>query len=281
MKYVGAHVSASGGVENAPLNARKIGAKAFAFFTKNQRQWKSKPLSEKSIRLFKENLIKADISPDHVLVHDSYLINIGSPKAESREKSVSALIDEALRVELLGLKYLVLHPGSHLRIIDEEECVNLIAESLNRVISESKNTILLLETTAGMGSNIGYKFEHIRSIIDKVFDKNRVGVCIDTCHIFAAGYDITNIQAYEETMAKFDKIIGFDYLKGVHLNDSKMDMGSKKDRHHSIGQGVMGTEPFKFLMKAKRFDDIALVLETIDESIWEKEIEMLNSFTES
>jgi deoxyribonuclease-4 len=278
LKYIGAHVSAAGGVENAVLNAKKIGADGFALFTKNQRQWFAKPLSEKNIAKFKEYMQEHNFTPDGVLPHDSYLINLGHPEEEKREKSLKSFIDEAKRVEMLGLKYLNFHPGSHLRKISEEECLDLISESINKAISETESCIFVIETTAGQGSNLGYKFEHLAYIIDKIKDKERIGVCIDTAHIFAAGYDIRTKEAYEATMQKFDEIVGFEYLKGMHINDSKAKFASRVDRHHSLGKGEIGINAFKFIMQDKRIDNIPLILETIDPEIWAEEIKLLKSF---
>ncbi len=278
MKFVGAHVSASGGVENAVKNAVEIGANGFALFTKNQRQWKAKPLSEKNISKFKEFMQEHGFTKDMVLPHDSYLINLGHPEIEKREKSLESFIDEAKRVETLELKYLNFHPGSHLKKISEEECLDLISESVNKAIKETESCVFVLETTAGQGSNLGYKFEHLAYIIDKIEDKSRIGVCIDTAHIFAAGYDLRTKEAYEETMKKFDKTIGFKYLKGMHINDSKAKFASRVDRHHSLGKGEIGLEAFKFIMQDKRIDNIPLILETIEPQIWPDEIKLLKSF---
>ena len=278
MKYFGAHVSASGGVYNAPLNAQKIGAKAFALFTKNQRQWKAKPYDQKTIDKFKENLQKVGISPTQVLPHDSYLINLGHPEDEKREKSINAFIDEVQRCELLGLDKLNFHPGSHLKKISEEECLDRIADAMNYTLEITEGVTLVIENTAGQGSNLGYKFEHLAYLIDKSIDKERVGVCIDTCHLFVSGYDIRTREEYDKTWNLFDEIVGFKYLKGMHINDSLTPFASKKDRHQSLGKGEIGIEPFKWIAKDKRMDDIPLILETIDESIWDKEIEMLYSF---
>ena len=278
MKYIGAHVSAAGGVENAIKNAIAIGADGFALFTKNQRQWFAKPLNEKNIKKFKEFMEIYNFNPDAILPHDSYLINLGHPEIEKREKSLNAFIDEAKRVEILGLKYLNFHPGSHLRKISEEECLELITQSLNKAIKETESCIFVIETTAGQGSNLGYKFEHLAHIIDKIIDKTRIGVCIDTAHIFAAGYDIRTKKAYEETMKKFDEIIGFKYLKGMHINDSKAKFASRVDRHHSLGKGEIGIDAFKFIMQDERIDNIPLILETIEPEIWEDEINLLRSF---
>ena len=278
MKYVGAHVSASGGVENAVKNAADIDASGFALFTKNQRQWKTKPLSEKSINKFKELMDMHGFNADAILPHDSYLINLGHPETEKREKSLNAFIDEAKRVEQLGLKYLNFHPGSHLRKMSEEECLDLISENVNKAIKETESCIFVIETTAGQGSNLGYKFEHLAYIIDKVKDKERIGVCIDTAHIFAAGYDIRTKEAYEKTMKEFDETIGFKYLKGMHINDSKAKFASRVDRHHSLGKGEIGLDAFKFIMRDKRIENIPLILETIEPEIWTEEIKLLKSF---
>ena len=277
MKYIGAHVSASGGVFNAPINAKNIGAKAFALFTKNQRQWKAKPLDDTTITKFKEELEKSEILPKHILPHDSYLINLGHPEVEKREKSFDAFVDEIKRCEQLGLDRLNFHPGSHLKQISEENCLELISESMNEALRQTKDVTLVVENTAGQGSNLGYKLEHLGYLMDNSIDKSRVGVCIDTCHFFVAGYDFRSAKTYKETMDSFDRIVGFQYLKGMHLNDSKPDLGARVDRHDSIGKGKLGVEAFKLIMNDERIDDIPMVLETIDESIWAQEIELLYS----
>ena len=275
MKRVGAHVSASGGVENAPLNAGAIGATAFALFTKNQRQWKAKPLTDKSISAFKENLEKVEIAPEHVLPHDSYLINLGHPEPEALEKSRNAFLDEMQRCEQLGLKLLNFHPGSHLKKISEEQSLNLVAESINLALEQTEGVTAVIENTAGQGSNLGYTFEHLAHIIDRVEDTSRVGVCLDTCHTFVAGYDLRTHEACEETFGEFERVVGFDYLRGMHLNDSKPDLGAKVDRHHSLGMGKIGWGAFEYIMNDERFDEIPMVLETIDDTIWAQEIKQL------
>ncbi len=280
-KFIGAHTSAAGGVFNAPLNAMKIGAKAFALFTKNQRQWKAKDLDTATIDLFKENLEKSAILPKHVLPHDSYLINLGHPEIDKRQKSYDAFVDEINRCELLGLDRLNFHPGSFLKKISEHECLNIIAENMNRALDVTKGVTLVLENTAGQGSNLGWKFEHLAHIIERVEDKSRVGVCIDTCHMFTAGYDIRTREAYDISMAQFGNIVGFEYLKGMHLNDSKPDLGSHVDRHESIGKGKIGLDAFRFIMNDERLNDIPLILETIDDSIWDQEIALLYSLQEN
>jgi deoxyribonuclease-4 len=276
-KFVGAHVSASGGVFNAPLNAMKIGAKAFALFTKNQKQWTAKPLEDETIGLFKDNLAQSGIQPCHILPHDSYLINLGHPEEEKRVKSLEAFIDELQRCSQLGLDRLNFHPGSHLKQITPEECIDRIALSMNEAIKMVEGVNLTIENTAGQGSNLGWRFEHIAAIIERIEDKSRVGVCIDTCHMFTAGYDIRTREAYDATWNEFSAIIGFEYLKGMHINDSKPDLGSHVDRHDSLGKGKIGLDAFGFLMNDPRMDDIPLVLETIDETIWAQEIQLLYS----
>lgn len=277
MKYVGAHVSASGGVENAPVNANAIGAKAFALFTKNQRQWVAAPLSKKSITLFKERCAEFGYEAKHILPHDSYLINLGHPEEEGLQKSRNAFLDEMQRCEQLGLDRLNFHPGSHLNKISEEACMDRIAGSINWALEQTSGVCAVLENTAGQGSNLGYTFEQLAYIIGKVNDKSRVGVCIDTAHTLAAGYDIKTPEGFTETFRRFDEVIGFSYLRGMHINDSKKDLGTRVDRHDSIGKGVMGLATFKMLMDDPRFDDIPLILETPDESVWADEIKYLYS----
>lgn len=276
MKYIGAHVSASGGVENAPKNALAIGANAFALFTKNQRQWVSAPLSEKSISLFKQRCSEGGFDPRYILPHDSYLINLGNPDEEALQKSRAAFLDEMQRCEQLGLCMLNFHPGSHLKKISVEECLDKIAESINLALAQTSGVTAVIENTAGQGSNVGNRFEEIRYIIDKVDDKSRVGVCIDTCHTYSAGYDI--VGAYDEVFEEFDRVIGFDYLRGIHLNDSKKALASRVDRHDSVGDGTLGTEFFKRFMNDARFDNIPIILETPDEERWLDEIALLRSF---
>jgi len=276
-KFVGAHTSASGGVFNAVTNAQKIGAKAFALFTKNQKRWEAKPLDTKVIDKFKKALDESGILPKHVLPHDSYLINLGHPDEQKLIKSRMAFIDELQRCEQLGLDRLNFHPGSHLKEISEDECLDKISESINIALDKTQGVKAVIENTAGQGSNLGYKFEHLAQIIDKVEDKSRIGVCIDTCHLFVSGYDIRTRDVYDATWSEFEKVVGFNYLMGMHINDSKPPLGSKKDRHHSIGQGEIGLDAFRFIMNDDRMDDIPLILETIDDTIWKEEIELLYS----
>lgn len=275
MKFIGAHVSAAGGVENAPLNAEKIGATAFALFTKNQRQWQAKPLTEESVDAFKANCAEYEYGPGQILPHDSYLINLGHPEKAGLEKSRGAFLDEMQRCEQLGLMYLNFHPGSHLRKISESDCLARIAESINIALAKTEGVTAVIENTAGQGSNLGYRFEQIAEIIEPIDDKSRVGVCLDTCHAFAAGYELRTREGCEETFTAFDDIVGFDYLCGMHLNGSKATFGSRVDRHHSLDQGELGLTVFEYIMGNARFDGIPMVLETIDEALWPEEIRLL------
>jgi deoxyribonuclease IV len=277
MKYAGAHISASGGVENAPLNAHEIGAKAFAFFTKNQRQWVAPPLTKKSITAFRENCEKLGYRPFQILPHDSYLINLGNPDAEGLGRSRYSFNDEMKRCELLGLDRLNFHPGSHLGKITEEQCLDLIAESVNIALSKTSGVIAVIENTAGQGTNMGYRFEHLKHIIDGVNDKSRIGVCIDTCHAFTSGYDLSTAEGFKKVFAEFDRIVGFKYLKGMHLNESKKAFGTRVDRHDNLHKGELGDEVFGLIMNDPRFDDMPLILETPEESLWPEEIAYLYS----
>ncbi|AII15390.1 endonuclease IV [Campylobacter iguaniorum] len=277
MKRLGAHVSASGGVSNAPLNAMKIGADAFALFVKNQRQWSAKAIEPKEIEEFKANLKTANIRPEHILPHNSYLVNLGHPDTLQRQKSIDAFLDEIQRCEMLGLKMINFHPGSHLKAISTEECLANISDSMNYLLQNSNHIKLVIENTAGQGSNLGFKFEHLGYLVQNSIDKSRVGVCIDTCHLFSAGYDIRDAKSYEKTTSQFDKIVGFEYLSGMHLNDTKFNLGSKKDRHESLGKGYLGWSSFENIMNDSRIDEIPLILETIDDSLWSEEIAQLRN----
>ena len=350
MKFIGAHVSASGGVEAAPVNASEIGANAFALFTKNQRQWVARPLTEESIRVFKENCGKLGFDSRYILPHDSYLINLGHPEEEGLQKSRAAFLDEMQRCEQLGLKLLNFHPGSHLNKISVEECLDKVAESINLILGKTHDVVAVIENTAGQGSNVGNEFWQLGHIIDRVDDKSRVGVCLDTCHTYTAGYDIVNeydkvaesinlilgkthdvvavientagqgsnvgnefwqlghiidrvddksrvgvcldtchtytagydiVNEYDKVFEEFDTAVGFGYLRGIHLNDSKKALGSRVDRHDSIGKGLIGMDFFRRFMQDVRFDGIPIILETPDESLWAEEIKLLRSFVSS
>ena len=281
MKYIGAHVSASGGVENAPLNAHAIGATAFALFVKNQRQWKAAPLSLESIRKFKENCKKYGYTPEMILPHDGYLINLGQPDIEKRRQSIEAFVDELERCAALGLDRLNFHPGSHLRLVSVEEDINIIAASVREALDRVPGVTAVFENTAGQGSNMGYCFEHLAEMLAKVGLPDRVGVCIDTCHAFAAGYDFSTPEGFAQVWSDFDRLIGFKYLKGMHLNDAKAGVGSHLDRHESLGAGTLGWDVFKWIAQDSRFDNIPLILETVNPDIWQEEIGKLNQFAQA
>ena len=278
MKYFGAHVSASGGVERAVSNAIDIGATAFALFTKNQRQWIAPPLSDKQIAIFIEACTKAGYSAAQILPHDSYLINLGHPDEDGLAKSRESFLEEMQRCEQLHLDRLNFHPGSHLKRISEEGSLERIAESINIALERTSGVTAVLENTAGQGSNLGYKFEHLAYIIERVEDKSRVGVCLDTCHTFAAGYDLRTREACDATFAEFDSISGFNYLRGIHLNDAMRPLGSRIDRHSPLGEGEIGWTCFEYIASDPRFDNIPIILETPDESRWAEEIATLKRF---
>ncbi len=279
MKYIGAHVSASGGLENAAKNGASIGANAIALFTKNQRQWSAPPLSESDIKRFKEACATAALTPAQILPHDSYLINLGHPETEGLEKSREAFILEMQRCEQLGLDRLNFHPGSHLRKISIEESLDRVAESINIALEATKGVCAVIENTAGQGSNLGFSFYHLARIIEGVNDKSRVGVCIDTCHTFAAGYDLSTPAALDQTFDEFDQVVGFNFLRGMHLNDALKPLGSRVDRHASLGEGYIGIGCFEYIMRDKRFDNIPLILETPDPDRWKEEIATLRQFS--
>ena len=277
MKYIGAHVSAAGGVENAPANAHGIGATGFALFTKNQRQWVAAPLTAAQIDAFRKACDKYGYTPAQILPHDSYLINLGHPEREALEKSRAAFLDEMQRCEALGLDRLNFHPGSHLQKISPERSLDLIAESINIALDKTRGVTAVIENTAGQGSNLGFAFEHLAYLIERVEDKSRVGVCIDTCHAFAAGYDLRTAEACDKTFAELERVVGFGYLKGMHLNDAMKILGSHVDRHTPLGEGMIGMECFRYIMQDARFDGIPLIRETPDEQRWPEENALLKS----
>lgn len=278
MRYIGAHVSAAGGVENAPVNAHEIGASGFALFTKNQRQWTAKPLSQESIESFRERCGELGFPMESILPHDSYLINLGHPEEPKLHKSRNAFLDEMQRCEQLGIGMLNFHPGSHLGKIDERECLKRIAESVNWALDKTESVVAVIENTAGQGSNLGYRFEHLAGIIEGVERKDRVGICIDTAHAFAAGYDISTEEGFAAAIDELDRTVGLNYLRGMHLNDSKKELGSRVDRHETLGNGHIGWTPFRLIMQDERFDGIPLILETPDPDGWADEIAALHEF---
>ncbi len=278
MKYIGAHVSASGGLENAPRNARALGATGFALFTKNQRQWTAPPLTDAQAEAFRVAMQECGYVPAAVLPHDSYLINLGHPEAEALDKSRASFLCELQRCERLGLGLLNFHPGSHLRQISVEDSLARVAESINIALGKTRGVTAVIENTAGQGSNLGSRFEELAFIIDRVEDKSRVGVCFDTCHAFAAGYDLRTPEAFARTFEAFDRIIGLHYLRGMHLNDAMKPLGSHIDRHAPLGDGEIGWEAFRMIASDPRFDAIPLILETTDTTRWPEEIAALKDF---
>ncbi|ATF09418.1 deoxyribonuclease IV [Candidatus Enterovibrio altilux] len=278
MKYIGAHVSAAGGVDKTPVNAAVIGANAFALFTKNQRQWQAKPLKTNTVLAFKANCKALGFVSEAILPHDSYLINLATPEADKLKKSRNAFIDEMQRCEQLGLPLLNFHPGSHLKKISVADGLSLISESINIAHKAVPNVVTVIENTAGQGTNLGWSFEQISMIISHVDDKQRVGVCIDTCHAFAAGYDLRTHSAAEATFNAFGDIIGFKFLRGMHLNDAKTVLGSRVDRHQALGEGEIGLACFEVLMQDERFNGIPLILETTKPEQWMDEIRLLRQF---
>ena len=281
MKYIGAHVSASGGLHAAPENAAAIGAKSFALFTKNQRQWHAKPLTAEEISAFNQAMDRFGFLPQHVLTHDSYLINLANPDPEKRQVSLDAFIEEMQRVELLGLDRLNFHPGAHMNAPSIDDALRLVAEGIDTALEETTGVYAVIETTAGQGSALGRSFEEIARIIELANHDERIGVCIDTCHIFAAGYDIRTRETFDRTMEAFARTIGFDRLMGIHLNDAKSTFDSHVDRHHSIGMGNLGLVPLKIIRQDNRFDEIPIILETIDPDLWADEIATLYRMTET
>ncbi|EIN06965.1 AP endonuclease [Punctularia strigosozonata HHB-11173 SS5] len=277
---VGAHVSAAGGVENAIQNAASIGANAFALFLKSQRKWTAPPAKEESILSFPTRSKLFGYTPANVLPHGSYLINLGNPDADKRNKSYECFLDELQRCEQLGLQLYNFHPGSTVGNATQEESLALVAECINRAHEETESVVVVLENTAGAGNVLGSRFSELATIIQQVHDKSRIGVCLDTCHMFAAGYDIRTPDDWNATMTSFEQEIGIQYLKGMHLNDSKAPLGSKKDRHENIGQGHLGLASFLNILTDSRTQGIPLVLETPnyddDTGVWAAEVDILN-----
>jgi deoxyribonuclease-4 len=280
MHLVGAHVDAEGGVQNAPLNAHAIDCRAFALFTRNQRRWTAPALSDDTIAAFKANCLSCGYLPEHILAHDSYLINLGSPDAAARERSLEAFVDEMTRCEQLGIPSLNCHPGNHMGGNDEEGCMRLIAGCINHALSQTRGVSVVLENTSGQGTSVGFRFEHLAYIIEHVTDQSRVGFCIDTCHAFCAGYEIRTTEGWERTMREADRAIGLRFLRGMHLNDSMHELGSRKDRHELIGKGCIGRDAFRAVMRDSRLEGIPLILETPNQHGWAREIRSLYRMAE-
>ncbi|MBN1196619.1 MAG: deoxyribonuclease IV [Candidatus Aminicenantes bacterium] len=275
---VGAHVSASGGVSNAPVNAASINAEAFALFTRNQRRWHSPPLAEEEIAAFRESCREHGFPAESILPHDSYLINLADPDPEGWEKSLGAFTTEMQRCRDLGLTMLNFHPGSPKGGSSDEEGLERVATALRRALAAVPGVTAVIENTAGQGHSLGHRFEHLAAIIALVGDNSRVGVCLDTCHLFAAGYDLRTAEAYEKTMTAFHDGVGFHFLRGMHLNDARSPLGSRVDRHASLGDGHLGWEPFRMIMEDPRTADVPLILETPEPDRWPAELATLKSF---
>lgn len=274
-KYIGAHVSTQGGVDLAPLRAVEIGARAFALFTGSSNRWKSKAIAADVAEAFEANCRAGGFTPAQILAHDNFLVNLGTPDPQKRHLSITSFVDEFKRCEALGLTMLNFHPGSSVGLVSDDEALALIAEGINMALAESAGVTAVLENVAGQGTNLGYSFEQLAQIMELVSDPARVGVCIDTCHAYSAGYDLRSDEGYEQTWREFDCIIGFDKLRGMHINDDKRELGSRIDRHACIGEGTLGREFFRRLMADPRFDGIPLILETPDETRWAEEIAWL------
>ena len=258
---LGSHISIAGGLDKAVERGTSIGCQTIQIFTKPSNRWDAPPLKEELIESFKSKLGESSINP--VVAHDSYLINLASPDSKALTRSREAFLVEMNRCEQLGIPYLVMHPGSHLGE-GVDKGLQTIVESFDWLHQQAEDLQMkvLLECTAGQGTNLGFKFEHLARIIDGVKDDHRLGVCLDTCHIFSAGYDISNEEAYNETWKQFDQIIGYDRLKVIHMNDSKKDFGSRVDRHEEIGKGTLGLESFRLLMNDDNIKHVPMILET-------------------
>ncbi len=282
---LGAHVSAAGGVNNAPTNAKQIGATAFALFTRNQRRWQSPPYAPETVTAFHTTLEASGYSRDVVLPHAGYLINLGSPDEEVREKSIGGLTDELSRTIALGLGMLNFHPGTSKGELDEKATCRRIAQGIDRVLQDVRDdrerpALLVLENTAGQGSNMGATFQQLAMIIEASTHPDRLAVCVDTCHAFAAGFDIRSEEGWNSLMDGVIATVGLQKLAGIHLNDSLGGLGSHKDRHQPIGKGEIGIEGFKAIMQDQRLDGLPLILETPEEDNWAQEIELLRSLAE-
>ena len=275
MYFVGPHVSAGGGVEQAPINAAAIGATGFGMFTKNQLQWRAPALSAANRMQFAASLKANKYTPQQVLPHAGYLINLANPDETAHAKALESFIGEVKRCEELGLLMLNLHPGSHLKKLEPMAACKLVAESVNEALRQTKGVTVVIENTAGQGACLGSTFEELAAIVAGVSDKERIGICLDTAHTFAAGFDIRTRDGLKHTLDDFDRIVGFKYLRGMHLNDSKVEFDSHVDRHESLGKGRIGWEPFKWIMKDPRFANMPLVIETPDEELWPEEIRKL------
>ena len=278
MKLLGAHVSTAGGVHTAPERARALGANAFAIFTRNQRRWAAKPLTDDEAAAFREQCAACGFPLHHVLPARRLPDQPGRPRRRHRAQVAGRVSwTSSRRCRRLGLRYLNFHPGSHLGRMSDAACTAQITAGINQALAQVPDVIAVYESTAGQGSHLGHTFAQLAALIDGIEDKSRIGVCLDTCHLHAAGYDLTTAAAYERTMREFEQVVGLRYLVGAHLNDSKTELGSRVDRHHSLGKGTMGWEPFRLLMNDPRFDGKPLITETVDRDLWATELTQLQA----
>lgn len=280
--YIGCHTSISGGIWKAPLEAAEFGAKAFGLFLHNQHQWMMKPLAEGHAEKFRDTCQKLNYQPNQIVPHGSYLLNCGSPKEDVKKKSMAMLVQELQRCEDLGLLYFNFHPGSTLGKISIEKCLSSIANAIKEAHRATKYVIVLLENMSCQGNTVGGKFTELKAIIDQVDDKSRIGVCIDTCHSHAAGYDLSSLEGYEVFINDIETVIGWNYVKAFHLNDSKGPSGCHKDRHENIGKGTIGVDGFRRIMNDARMERIPMILETPykNDDIYKEEIKLLYSLIE-
>lgn len=281
MKRIGAHVSIAGGVQNAVVNAVEIGATAIGMFTRNQRRWKQRPLAQEDAEAFLAACKEYDFAPEQVLPHGSYLINLGSSDPEVVAKSRVAFLDEMLRCQMMGLCHLNFHPGSPTKGMSRERCIEQIAHYVNEALNQTEGVAAVVEFTAGQGSSVGHTFAELSSLVERFSDPARAGVCLDTCHLFAAGHDLRTRAGYEAMLVEFDVTVGLRYLRGWHLNDSKGDLGSRVDRHAAIGTGLIGREPFSWIVQDPRCEEMPLILETPEPEMWAEEIAMLQELSVS
>lgn len=277
MKFIGPHVSICGGIDKTVIKAHHLGANAFALFTKNKLAWYATPLKKEIIKKFKENCIKYKFGGKQIIAHNSYITNLGSPNNENLKKSRILFLEEIVRCYKLGVKMLNFHPGNHMNLITISKCLLNIADSINFALSRSKNVIAVIENTAGQGTSVGYCFEQIAELIEKIENKKRIGVCLDTCHAFSSGYDLRDKKSCDKIFRTFEKNIGLKYLKAMHLNDSKNKFHSYKDRHQNLGKGYMGSFPFNYIKNDIRFVNMPLILETPNNNLWIKEINWIKN----
>ncbi|VFP78072.1 Endonuclease 4 [Buchnera aphidicola (Cinara cuneomaculata)] len=272
MTYIGAHVSSQGGVEKSILRAHQLGATAFSLFLNNPLRWNHSSLTNKIVNNFHKNCKIYGYSSLQILPHSSFLINLGHPDKNMNKKSCYAFIHEINCCYQLGLIMINIHPGSYLYQITEQKCLEIISDSINFVLNQTRKVVIVLENTAGQGSNVGYCFEHLAFIINKIEDKSRIGVCLDICHLFAAGYQLNDTDIFLDTFKKFNTLIGLKYLYGIHMNDSKGKCNSRLDRHHNLGYGKIEKHVFSKIVQITEFQNIPIILETKNITMWKNEI---------